>query len=261
MKNQTNVPSSIPSTRQKLPLHLTIWTWIAAVGLSIWAYFTLRPYQHGLEWLGTPLFGLPLLALLVTAYYLIVQKKAFRWTVHVLVYLIILFVVTAANMLTFATYILSGWRSFLYLPLICTFESLLVFLGIHISQRVRSRGALFLYLFWTIVLFIVTGSTFALFYLAFHSLWRVGISVGVGFVFWIGSLLVAYGYRARFASSPDALACWAWGMVLGAGVSIIPGYLLLTMKLVPLYATIGTIIFALVVTALRLTGRQRLLTQ
>jgi len=262
MKNHLNVSASTPSTRQKLPLHLTIWTWLAVVGLSIWTYFTLRPYQHGLEWLGTPLFGLPLVALLVTAYSLIVRKNAFRWTVHVMVYLFILFVVTVANMLTLARYILSGWKSFMYIPLTGIVELMVVVLGIQFSQRARARGTLFLYLYWTIVLFIVAGIAFALFYIPFHSLWRVAVPVGVFFVFWIGALLVAYnGYRARIASSLDALACWAWCLALGAGASIIPGYFILDMKSIPVYATIGIILFALVVTALRLAGRKRLITQ
>lgn len=275
MKNEMNVSASTPSKGQKFPLYLTLFTWLAAAGFSVYTYFILRPYQHGVEWLGTPLFGLPLLAVLVTAYYMVVQKKAFRWTVHVMVYLLILLVVTAANLLNFITYILSAdnlgsfaqyyqslWRTLMFMPLTGVFELFLIFLGIHFSPWARARGILFQYLYWTIVLFIMTAVAFAFFYLGLHTLWQVGVTVGMGFVVWVGALLVAYfGYRARFVSSVAALACWAWCIALGAGVSIIPGYFVLEMKSIPVYITIGTIIFALLVTTLRLTGRQRLITR
>lgn len=275
MKHQMNVSASTSSKRQKFPLYLTIFTWLAAVGFSVYTYFALRPYQHGVEWLGTPLFGLPLVATLVTAYYLIVRKKAFRWTVHVMIYLLILLVVTAANLLNFIRFILneanlgsfarsaqSMWQTLMFMPLTGIFELFLIILGIHFSQRVRSRGTLFQYIYWTIILFFMTAVTFAFFYFGLHKLGQVGITVGVGFVVWIGALLVAYfGYRARFVSSVAALACWAWCMALGAGVSIIPGYFLLDMQSIPVYVAIGTVIFALLVTALRLTGRQRLVTR
>ena len=275
MKNQKNVSASTPSKRQKFPLYLTIFTWLAAVGFSVYTYLILRPYQHGVEWLGTPLFGLPLVAVLVTVYYLIVRKKAFRWTVHVMVYLLILLVVTATNLLNFSKYIISEanlgtfaqsyqstWQTFMFMPLTGIFEVFLVFLGIHFSPGARARGTLFQYLYWTIVLFILTAVAFAFFYLDLHTLWQVGIPVGVCLVVWIGAMLVAYfGYRANFVSSVAALACWAWCMALGAGVSIIPGYFLLEMKSIPVYIAIGTIIFALLVTALRLTERQRLITR
>jgi hypothetical protein len=240
--------------QSKFLVALAIGTWIVAVSLSIWFYFDMRNDFSGKEWLGSPLFGLSLLAVLMTAYYYVARNKAIQWTVHVVVYVFFLFLATTANMLTLARFVFGSWKNFQFMPLMGAFELILIVLGIHFSLKEKSRGSLFIFLVWTFVLFLLTTSTFAI--QPFFG--RIGYVVELGIGIWIGLLLVAYfGFRSRFVTPLDAMVLWAWSLCIGTSISMLVTYFVLLEQEAswPFYSIVGTFSFAVLVTALRISIR------
>ncbi len=164
-------------------------------------------------------------------------------------------------MLMLARFIFDGWKSFQFMPLMGTFQLILIALGVHISLKEKTRGALFILLVWTVVLFLLTTSAFAFMDIAFHSyFWRIGYVAGPGFGIWIGLMLVAYfGFTSRFLSRLDALVGWAWCMFIGSSVSMLVAYFVLLKpgQSWTFYSVAGTFSFAILVTALKISARDR----
>jgi hypothetical protein len=261
MKPQTQSKLSAQTRNGKFLFALTICAWIVAAALSIYFYLTMRTDLSGSEWLGSPLFGLPLVAVLMTAYYFAARDKSIQPAVHGVAWAFILLVVTTANMLSLAHFVFGEWRSFQYMPIMGAFQLILVALGVHISLKEKSRGALYLFLTWTIVLSLLTASTFAFMTIAFHSdFGKVDLVAGLGLSVWIGLMLMAtFGFRSRFATWLDALVGWAWCMVIGNSVSMVVAVFVLHKlgQMWTLYSLVGTFSFAVLVTALRITTRDR----
>jgi hypothetical protein len=259
MNTQTRSKSSDQTKQSKLLFAFTICEWIVAASLSIYFYLTMRTDLSGSEWLGSPLFGLPLLTVLMTAYYFAARNKSIQPTVHGVVWSIFLLLVTTANMLTLARFVFGGWKGFQFMPIMGSFQLILIALGVHISLKEKSRGALFIFLTWTIVLSLLAASTFASMTVAFHSdFGKVGFVVGLGLGIWIGVMLIAYfGFRSRFVSWLDALVGWAWCMCIGNSVSMLVAFFVLLKQgqLWTFYSVVGTFSFALLVTALRISAR------
>jgi hypothetical protein len=277
MNTQTRSKSSVRTKQSKFLFAFTICTWIVAASLSIYFYNTMRTDLSGSEWLGSPLFGLPLLVVLMTVYYFVARNKSIQPTVHGVVWSFFLFLVTTANMLTLAHFIFAvrkdfqfvvwggfqfdGWKGFQFMPIMGAFQLLLIALGVHISLKEKSRGALFIFLTWTIVLSLLAASTVAFMTVAFHSdFGTLSIVLGPGLGVWIGVLLIAYfGFRSRFVSWLDALVGWAWSMCIGNSVSMLVAFIVLLKQgqLWSFYSIVGTFIFAILVTALRISARDR----
>ena len=277
MNTQARSKASVPTKQNKFLLTITICAWIVAAVLSIHYYLTMRTDLSGSEWLGSPLFGLPLLAVLMAVYYLGARNKSIQPTVHVVVWSFFLLLVTTANMLTLAHFIFAvrkdfqfvvwggfqfdGWKGFQFIPIMGAFQLLLIALGVHISLKERSRGALFIFLTWTIVLSLLAASTFVTMTIASHSdFGTLVIVLGPGLGVWIGMLLIAtFGFRSRFVAWLDALVGWAWCLCIGISVSMLVAFFVLLKpgQLWTLYPLVGTFSFAILVTALRLSVRGR----
>jgi hypothetical protein len=261
MNTQTRSKSSVKTKQSKFLFAFTICAWIVIASLSIYFYLTMRTDLSGSEWLGSPLFGLPLLAVLMTAYYFGVRNKSIQPTVYGVVWAFFLFLVTTANMLTLDRFVFGGWKGFQFMPIMGTFQLILIALGVHISLKEKSRGTLFIILTWTIVLSFLTASTFAFMTVAFHSdFGKVGLVAGLGLGVWIGLMLIAYfGFRSRFVSWLDALVGWAWCMCMGSSVSMLVAFIVLLKQgqLWTFYTLVGTFSSAILVTALRISARDR----
>ena len=259
MNTQTRSKSSVQTKQSKFLFAFTICTWIIAASLSVNFYLTMRTDLAGSEWFGSPLFGLPLVTVLMTAYYFFARNKSIQPTVHCVVWSFILFLVTTTNMLTLARFIFGGWKGFQLMPIMGAFQLILIALGVHISLKEKSRGVLFIFLTWTVVLPLLAAITFASMTVAFHSDFStLTIVLGPGLGVWIALMMIAYfGFRSRFVSRLDALVGWAWGMCIGTSVSMLVAYftLLKQGQLWTLYSVVGMLIFAILVTALRISAR------
>ena len=77
MNTQTRSKSSDQTKQSKLLFAFTICTWIVAASLSIYFYLTMHTDLSGSEWLGSPLFGLPLLVVLMTVYYFAAREQVY----------------------------------------------------------------------------------------------------------------------------------------------------------------------------------------
>jgi hypothetical protein len=259
VNTQTRSKSSVQKKQSKFLFAFTICAWIVAASLSTYFYLTMRTDLSGSEWLGSPLFGLPLLAVLMTAYYFGARNKSIQPIMHGVVWSFILFLVTTANMLTLARFIFSGWKGFQFMPIMGTFQLILIALGVLISLIEKSRGPLFISLTWTIVLSLLIASTIAFMTAAFHSNFgKVGLVAGLGLGVWIGLMLMAtFGFRSRFVSWLDALVGWAWCMCIGNSVSMLVAFFVLLKhgQLWTFYSLVVTFSSAILVTALRISAR------
>jgi hypothetical protein len=244
-------------------LAVTVWTWIVALAVAALFFFVLRGDLAGNEWLGSPLLGMALLIVLTTTFYFVARNRPLQPTLIAVIWVFFLFLSTTANMLTLAHFIFGRWLDFQVMPITGALALILIAAGVHFSLKKEWRSPLFGLFTWTLVLFLLTVSTVAMFaYVHVRSFghlmtwqdWLPYPLLGTGL--WAGLMAVAVLiWRARPVSWLDALLCWAWPMAIGTGVSMAAIFVILdqTGSEWPAYPIIGTWGFALLVTALKLS--------
>ncbi len=224
-----SLPLDLVNSRESL-LKAAVGTWILACLLSVWFYFSPYGNLSGPEWLGSPLFGLPLLTVLMTAYYFVARNKPIRPTMHVVALSSFLFVVTTANMLTLARFVFDGWKGFLAFPVVITFELIPIALGVHFSLKEKSRGPMFLILTWVVVLFLVDVTSMATLGMALQpGFWTIGFMGEVGLAGLMGSLAIGYSLQgSRSASGGSAWTGIAWRVGILVAACLLAARLVLT---------------------------------
>ena len=244
-------------------LAVTVWTWIVAIAVAALFFFVLRGDLAGSEWLGSPLLGMALLIVLMTTFYLAARNRPIQPTVLAVTWVSFLFLATTANMLTLAHFIFGRWLDFQVMPITGAFALILIAAGVHFSLKKEWRSPLFGLFTWTLVLFLLTVSTAAMFayvhvrssgHLMTWQDWLPYPILGTGL--WTGLMAIAVLiWRARPVSWLDALLCWTWPMAIGTAVSMAAVFVILdkTGSEWPAYPIIGTWGFALLVTALKLS--------
>ena len=236
---------------------MTIWTWIVASMIAVLFFFVLRSDLSGEEWLGSPLLGMALISGFMAVFYSAARKKPIQPTMILFVWTVFLFLATTINMFSLAHYVLGGWEDFQVMPIMGTFQLILIAAGIHLSLKKELRSALFVLLTWTIVLFLLTTSTmFALACPLFGMWedWQAYPILGTGL--WTGLMVVAtFLLRSRSISCLDALSSWAWSMCIGTSVSMLGVFFVLDRQEHgwPFYPIVGTLCFALLITVLRMS--------
>ena len=243
--------------KHRFLLALTIWTWIVSSSIAVLFFFVMRSDMSGIEWLGSPLFGMVLLSVIVTVFYFVARNKLIPSTVIVMIWFFFLFLVTAVNMLTLAYLVFGEWEDFQAMPIMGTFHLILVAGGIHFSLEKKLRKATFVLLAWTIVLFLITTSTMVSLACAFFNGWETWQTYPVlGIGLWTGLMMIAYlGLKSLSVSLLDALFYWAWSMCIGISISMIGVFFVLLNQehLWPFYPIVGTSGFALLITALKIS--------
>ncbi len=241
--------------KQRFLLALTIWTWTVAIAVAVLFFFVLRNDLSGVEWLGSPLFGMTLLSVIVTVFYFVARNLPIQPTVTVVIWSLFLFIVTTINMLTLAHLVLGGWEDFLAMPIMGTFQVGLITGGIHFSVKEELRGAVHALLIWTVVLFLLTVTAMIALAFAFFDGWEAWQTYPVlGTGLWTALMIVAYlRLKSLSVSLLDALFYWTWSLFIGIGVSMAGVFFILLNReqLWPFYPIVGTLSAALLVTALK----------
>ncbi|HSB89213.1 MAG TPA: hypothetical protein VLD63_04200 [Anaerolineales bacterium] len=230
MNPQTRSKAPVQSPTSRFLLALTLGTWILAVSVSVWFWFS--PYNDlsGLEWLGSPLLGMGALAILMTAYHLGARNLALRPTAHGVAWLLFLCLATVVNMLTLARFIFGEWKDFQAIPVVVAFELVLIALGVHFSFMEKSRGPMFLLLTWTAVLFLVVVTSMGALGTALQpGFWTIGLMAELGVGILMGTLVIGTSaIQARPGSLRSVLASVAWRVCLLIGAGLLTAHFLLS---------------------------------
>jgi len=260
MKSQSSSQSLPPVYRGSILLPATIGTWVLAGVLSAWFYFSPNGNLSGLEWLGSPLFGLPLLAVLVTGYYFFARNKAIHPTVHAVVWSSFLFLVTTANMLTLAHFVFGEWKDFQAIPVVVAFELIPIAEGVHTSLRKTSRGPMFLLQTWAVVLFLVVVTSMGTLGMALQpGFWTIGFMAELGLGTLMGTLVIGHSaIQARPGTRRSVLTSVAWRVCVLIGAGLLTAHSLLSAQYsiwLVSYAAVAVVLAALVA-ALRIPARE-----
>ncbi|MHA1201849.1 MAG: hypothetical protein ACTSQ4_04940 [Candidatus Heimdallarchaeaceae archaeon] len=115
--------------KQRFLLAFTIWTWI--VGSIIGVLFAVVMFNDfsGLEWFGSPTFGMVILIMFMSSFYFIFRKRVLQPTMIVTIWFFFLFLATTISMIAFAYTTLGQWEDFQSMPLLGTFLFVLWSLG------------------------------------------------------------------------------------------------------------------------------------
>lgn len=113
----------------------------------------------GLEWFGSPTFGMVVLIVLMTSFYLIFRKKNLQPTIIVIICFFFLFLTTTISMIAFAYTNLGQWEDFQSMPLMGTFLLVLWAAGVHFTIKDRQQKPLYILTLWTVVLFLTIAIT------------------------------------------------------------------------------------------------------
>jgi hypothetical protein len=255
--------SPVQAHPSRFPLALTLGTWLAAACVSVWFWFSPYGNLSGLEWLGSPLLGLGMLAVITTVYCLGVGKVALAPTAHVVAWLLFLFLATAANMLTLARFVFGEWMGFLAFPLVVAFDLVLIALGIHFSLKFKSRGFKFQVLTWTIVLLLGVVSSMATLGIALQpGFWTIGLMAELALGVTTGSLMIGYSaLTAHPESRKAALAAMGWRHCILLAVSLLAAHIVLSAQVSVWLVSYAAVAFLLTVVVMALqvpTGKRTL---
>jgi len=235
-------------------------TCIVACLLSVWFYFSPSGNLSGLEWLGSPLFGLPLLAALVTAYYFAARNRPIQPSMHAIAWSVFLFLVTTANMLTLARFVFGEWKGFLAIPVVVAFELIPIAAGVHISLKEKSRGPMSLLLTWTVILYLVVVTSMGTLGMALQpGFWTIGFMAELGLGILMGTLVIgSSAIKARPGSPRGVLTSVAGRVCALIGAGLLTAHLLLSAQYsiwLVSYAAVAVVLAALVA-ALRIPARE-----
>ena len=248
-------------SNQKFLLGITIWTWIVGSIIGVLFLFIMLHDLSGIEWFGSPTFGMVILVLLMTSFYLIFRKKSIQPSLLIVIWFVFLFVATTISMIALAYANFGAWEDFQTMPLMGTFHLILWALGVHLSYKKVPKKQLYLFTLWTAELFLTTLFTMiALAYGPFGMWedWQPYPILGTGI--WIGILTIIYFViRTPTISWIDAGFYWSWTMFVGITTSMLSVYIVLInfAFLWPFFPIIGTFSVAALFTLLKfLVGKK-----
>ncbi len=243
--------------KQRFLLALTIWTWIVGSIIGVLFVFVMLNDFSGLEWFGSPTFGMVVLIVLMTSFYLIFRKKDLQSTMIVTIWFFFLVLATTISMIAFAYTSLGQWEDFQSMPLLGTFLLVLWALGAHFTLKDRQRKPLYILTLWTVVLFLTIAFTMiALGFGLFGSWEEWQYYPIIGFGFWAILSVSAYlVMKTPSISWLDSLFYWSWSMYIGIATSMLGVFFVLldNRELWPFYPTVGTFVFAALITTLKFT--------
>ena len=243
--------------RQRFLLVLTICTWIIGSIIGIVFVFVMLDDISGLEWFGSPTFGMVILIVLMTSFYFIFRKKEIQPTAIVIIWFFFLFIATTVCMVAFAYHDLGQWEDFQTMPLLGTFLLILWAAGVHFSLKNVERKSLYIFTLWTVEFFLTV--LFTMIALAYGPLrmwedWQPYPIMGIGI--WAGLITIAYfAIRSSSISWIDAGFYWSWSMFIGITTSMLSVFIVLLdyTNLWPIYPIAGTLGFAALFTTLKFT--------
>ncbi|MCK4844543.1 MAG: hypothetical protein KAS95_02610 [Candidatus Heimdallarchaeota archaeon] len=213
----------------------------------------------GLEWFGNPTFGMIVLIVLMTSFYLIFRKKNIQATLVIIIWFFFLFLATSISMIALAYTSLGQWEDFQSMPLLGTFLLVLWAVGVHFTLKDRQRKPLYILTLWTAVLFLTIAFTMIALGLGLFGSWEEWQYYPIiGFGIWAILSIVAYlVVKTPTISWIDSLFYWSWSMFIGITTSMLSVYIVLLNyeDIWPFYPIAGTLALATLFTTLKLFMR------
>ncbi len=130
--------------KTKVSSSLTIWTWIVGSIIGVLFVFVMLNDFSGLEWFGSSTFGMIVLIVLMTSFYLIFRKRNLQPTLIAIIWFFFLFLATTISMIAFAYTSLGKGEDFQSMPLLGTFLLVLWAVGVHFTLKDRQRKPLYI---------------------------------------------------------------------------------------------------------------------
>ena len=236
--------------------------WIIVTFVGIMMAVILRDLR-GLEWFGSPLLACFLLGVIMTVLYFATKNRAWKITEVLIFWLASLFVLTIINMATLAQCILDSWEDYQAMPIMGTFQLLLMAIAVHLQVSYIKKEALNSFILWTTLLFLLTASTQIFLALSLFHGWYARFQqypiIGVGI--WTFLMFTLYlspnGQRMPLFK---VFFYWSWFLFIGIGVSMVLTYvyaLASDPRIWPLYPTVSTFGLALFATILLLVSSRK----
>lgn len=244
-------------SKQGFLLGITIWTWIVGSIIGVLFVFVMLNDFSGLEWFGSPTFGMVVLIVLMTSFYLIFRKKDIQPTIIAILWFFFLFLATTIGMIAFAYTNLGKWEDFQSMPLLGTFLLVLWATEVHLTLNDRQRKPLYILTLWTVVLFLTVAFTMIALGFGLFGIWEEWQYYPiVGFGIWTILSIVAYlVMKTPTISWIDSLFYWSWSMFIGITTSMLIVYirLLENIYIWPFYPIAGMLGFVTLITTLKFT--------
>ncbi len=249
------------SNRKNWLLYSMVINWIIMIIIGVIMGVVLRDLR-GIEWFGSPLLACILMGLSMTILYFTTKHKEWKLTEIILFWFAALFIVNIINMTTLAYCILGNWEDFQAMPIMGTFQLLIVALAVHFMMQYMRRRALNQFTLWTTVFFFITLSSMVFLALSLFEGWddwqQMPI-VGIGI--WTVLMYIIYlTPKGEQMLILHVFFYWAWFMFVGITTSMIAVYIQLLSdktEIWPLYPSIGTLGIAIVATVLLIVFRTK----
>ncbi|MBA7515869.1 hypothetical protein ES705_07914 [subsurface metagenome] len=245
--------------KQRFLLGLTIWTWIIGSIIGVLFVFVMINDFSGLEWFGSPTFGMIVLIVLMTSFYLIFRSNNIQPSIIVIIWFFFLFLATSISMIAFAYTSLGQWEDFQSMPLMGTFLLVLWAAGVHFTLKDRQRKPLYILTLWAVVLFLtITITMISLGFGLFGSWEEWQYYPIIGFGIWaLLSVIVYLIMKTPIISWIDSVFYWSWFMFIGITTSMLSVFIVLLNyeDIWPFYPMAGTLALATLFTTLKLFMR------
>ncbi len=164
-------------------------------------------------------------------------------------------------MATLAYCILGGWESFQAMPIMGTFQLLLIVIALHFMVQYMNRKPLNVITLWTTVVFLFITSTMIFLGLSIFEMWEDWqVYPIIGFGIWTGLLYILYlTPKGMNMLLRQVMFYWSWFLFIGISTSMILVYfLLLEIKEIwPLYPTLITLGGAILATCIMIFQRNK----
>lgn len=198
-----------------------ILNWILVLIIGVAMGVVLRDLR-GIEWFGSPLLACLLLGIIMTVLYLTTKNRDWKITEIVVFWFASLFILTIINMATLATCILGTWEDFQAMPIMGTFQFLLIAVAAHLQGSFIRKKALNIFALWTTVFFLITLSSMVFLALSLFGGWDSGFQqypiIGIGI--WTSLMFILYlTPKNDQLSTPKVFFFWSWFMFVGIGIS------------------------------------------
>lgn len=241
--------------KKSILLYAMLINWIVVVIIGVVTGIILRDLR-GIEWFGSPLLACILMGIIITVLYLTTKNRDWKITEIIVFWFAIFFFLTIINMATLAKCILGTWEDFQAMPIMGTFQLLLLAIAFHLQFSVIRKKALNIFTLWTTVLFLFTLSSMVFLALSIFGRWESDFQqypiIGIGI--WTGLMFILYlTPKGDQMSTPKVFFFWSWFMFVGVGISMVLTYVCSIAgdpKIWPIYPALGTFGLALLATIL-----------
>jgi hypothetical protein len=238
-------------------LYAMIINWVIVLAIGISMGIVLQHDLNGIEWFGSPLLSCSLMGISMTVLYFASNKRTWKITEIILFFFANLFVFMILNMITLAYCILGSWERFQAMPIMGTFQLLVIAFASHFMVQHMKRTPLNVIVLWTTVVFVFITSTMIFLALSIFSgweNWQILPIIGTG-TWLVLSYLIYLSSKSADLGWITVIFWWLWFLFVGIGTSMFLVYWfdINISNYWPIYPILGAFLLAVLGTILKLT--------